>query len=321
MGKTEKEMTVASIWTMGEILAEIMRPGVGMALDQPGEFIGPFPSGAPAIFIDTVAKLGHPAGIIGGVGKDDFGHCILTRLIADGVDCRYVLSYPHGSTAVAFVTYFFDGSRKFLYHIDHTPAVLTGFTGDEQIEAPAFFHVMGCSLMVNDAFREQILHAKSTFLSKGARISFDPNIRTELLGEKSLEEVVRPVLENCSVLLPGITELALLSGAADIRTGALMMFDRYPIEIIVVKRGKQGCSVFSRDGQVVHTAAYPIEEVDPTGAGDCFDAGFLCGLLENRSIQDCSKMAAAAGALNAAAFGPMEGKITSANIEALLSKS
>jgi len=61
--------------------------------------------------------------------------------------------------------------------------------------------------------------------------------------------------------------------------------------------------------------------VDPTGAGDCFDAGFLCGLLENRSIQDCSKMAAAAGALNAAAFGPMEGKISSANIEALLSKS
>ncbi len=79
-----------SIWTMGEILVEVMRPRAGMALDQAGEFLGPFPSGAPAIFIDTVARLGHPAGIIGGVGEDDFGQCVLGRLERDGVDCRYV---------------------------------------------------------------------------------------------------------------------------------------------------------------------------------------------------------------------------------------
>ena len=35
-------------------------------------FRGPYPSGAPASFIDTVARLGHKGGIIGGVGKDEF---------------------------------------------------------------------------------------------------------------------------------------------------------------------------------------------------------------------------------------------------------
>ena len=49
---------MAGIWTMGELLVEIMRPKAGMELYEPGEFLGPFPSGAPAIFIDTVARLG-----------------------------------------------------------------------------------------------------------------------------------------------------------------------------------------------------------------------------------------------------------------------
>lgn len=312
---------MSGIWTMGEILVEIMRPGAGVGLDQPGAFLGPFPSGAPAIFIDTVARLGHPAGIIGGVGEDDFGHCILSRLLADGVDCRFIQSYPHQSTAVAFVTYFQDGSRKFIYHIDRTPAVFTGFSGEEQIETPAFFHVMGCSLMANEVFREQILHAVSTFSDQGARISFDPNIRQELLGEQSLEEVVRPVLEKCSVLLPGTTELALLSGTVDLQVGIQRMFDAYPINFIVLKRGMQGCSGFRRDGSGIDIGVYPIQEVDPTGAGDCFDAGFLCGLLEDRPFEACIKMAAAAGALNTAAFGPMEGQISRERVDALVRQS
>ena len=57
------------VWTMGEMIVEIMRAEEDMPLDRPGIFKGPYPSGAPAIFIDTVARLGHSAGIIGGVGR------------------------------------------------------------------------------------------------------------------------------------------------------------------------------------------------------------------------------------------------------------
>ena len=61
------------IWTMGELIVEIMRDKEDSPLDKAGVFLGPFPSGAPGIFIDTVARLGHKAGIISGVGRDDFG--------------------------------------------------------------------------------------------------------------------------------------------------------------------------------------------------------------------------------------------------------
>jgi sugar/nucleoside kinase (ribokinase family) len=308
---------MAGIWTMGELLVEIMRPKAGMQLYEPGEFLGPFPSGAPAIFIDTVARLGHPAGIIGGVGDDDFGRCVVDRLKADGVNCDYVQFFSYPATAVAFVTYFEDGSRKFIFHFGNTPAVMGKFTGAEKIDQPDFFHIMGCSLMANDEFRTQIFKAAEFFFKHGAKISFDPNIRVELLGGKDLNEVVGPIMEKCAILMPGVQELCLVSGEEEIDSGVRKVFENPTLEMVVLKRGKEGCTVFTRDTSV-DVPAYLVEEVDPTGAGDCFDAGFLCGLLENKSIEECGEMAAAAGALNAQAFGPMEGKISPDTLVALI---
>ena len=63
---------MCEIWTMGEMIVEIMRDRPDVSFQTPGVLLGPYPSGAPAIFIDTVARLGHSAGIIGGVGDDGF---------------------------------------------------------------------------------------------------------------------------------------------------------------------------------------------------------------------------------------------------------
>ena len=89
-----------SIWTVGEALCEIMRVDTDAGLDTPELFKGPFPSGAPAIFIDTAAKLGTPSGLIGTVGDDAFGACIRRRLLADGADCSLLATNTMLSTAV-----------------------------------------------------------------------------------------------------------------------------------------------------------------------------------------------------------------------------
>jgi len=57
---------MSDVWIMGELLAEIIAARAGMSLRETGQFLGPFPSGAPGIFIDTVARLGHSAAIISG---------------------------------------------------------------------------------------------------------------------------------------------------------------------------------------------------------------------------------------------------------------
>jgi sugar/nucleoside kinase (ribokinase family) len=304
---------MAQVYTIGEILVEIMRDQVDSPLDTRGTFIGPFPSGAPAIFISTVAQLGHSAKIWGGVAHDKFGDLLLHRLTSDGVDCSDVTISERGATAVAFVSYASDGSREFIFHIDGTPATDIHFDKNKQFSTD-YFHVMGCSLMVNDAMLNTIKEGVQRASSQGAKISFDPNIRKELLGNRGILSVTKEIIENTSIFLPGVDELLMFTSEKSVEDAIKEMFSSYPkMEIIHLKKGKRGSVIYTRT-QTIEIPIYPIEKVkpivDPTGAGDSFDAAFICGLAENMSLEDAGKYAAKAGAINSTQMGPMGGDMS-----------
>ena len=113
---------ILDVITIGECLVEIMRDKRDVPHSVPGTYLGPYPSGAPAIFADACARLGLKVGIIGAVGKDDFGKLLLDRLKGDGVDVSRMKVLEDNTTGVAFVTYFSSGSRQFIYHIKHAAA-------------------------------------------------------------------------------------------------------------------------------------------------------------------------------------------------------
>ena len=75
---------------VGEILVEIVATTTGDGFRSAQPLVGPYPSGAPAIFIDQCSRLGGSAAMIGAVGDDDFGRVNLDRLRADGVDVSAV---------------------------------------------------------------------------------------------------------------------------------------------------------------------------------------------------------------------------------------
>lgn len=309
---------MAEIVTMGEMIVEIMRTAVGEELDRPGTFRGPFPSGAPAIFADTAARLGHRAGIIGSVGTDDFGKCLLNRLESDGVDLRNVHISAQMPTGCAFVTYFADGSRKFIFHIGHTAAVEVPAPAPGTLAGTKYFHIMGCSLMADPAFGTRIVQTMQKAAALGALVSFDPNIRPELLTHPAVGKLIRSVMEQMHVYLPGVGELLQFSGKPTVEAAVEACFEMPNLQIIAVKDGSRGCRVFTRAGETRNQGVYETETVDATGAGDCFDAAFLCGLLEGRDLADAAKMASAAAALNVAAFGPMEGRISRERVETMI---
>jgi sugar/nucleoside kinase (ribokinase family) len=171
-------MSTPEVISIGNMLVEVMRAGLDEPLDKPGTFVGPFPSGDTVIYIDTVARLGHSAGFIGVVGADDFGKCLLERFARDGVDQTGVRVSREHTTGVAFVAYFGDGSRRFLYHWRHAAAGQLG-PGDV---SPGYFarakwlHLTGCNLAVSESARLACYRAMEC-LPPGARLSFDPNIR------------------------------------------------------------------------------------------------------------------------------------------------
>ena len=170
------------ILTVGEILVEIMREKVGIGLDKTDTFMSPFASGALAIFIDTVANLGHRAAMVGGVGDDEFGKLCLDRLKDDGVYTSDI-KISKLPTGVAFVAYFEDGSRKFIFHIRDSAASDIGDLLEENIKTVKILHVMEYSLMIKKELAEKIIKYATLVKESGGKVSFDPNIRVELMDK------------------------------------------------------------------------------------------------------------------------------------------
>jgi len=305
---------------MGELLVEIMRPTKDIELFETGDFRGPFPSGAPGIFISTAARLGHSTGIIGGVGEDDFGKVIYDRLEKDGVNLTHLIRSKKGPTGTAHVTYFSNGDRKFIFHVDGTPAIEAKMPKDlSSFGDVKYFHVMGCSLMASVQFGREIVKTMRAFIKKGAKISFDPNVRLEMLRDPEALKLVQEVYRNTNIFMPGVSELLMIAkadpGAEEVH---IAVRENKKLELLVLKNGSKGSTVYNSDGFVLEQGIYPGEPVDATGAGDSFDAAFICGLAEGRTTLEAAKMATAAATLNVIAFGPMEGKINRENVFSMM---
>ena len=302
------------ILTIGEALVEIMRAGPDQPLDQPGPFTGPYPSGAPFIFAVQAARLGLKTAAIGAVGADAFGDCLLQQLRADGVSTAGVRQLPDQPTGVAFVAYEADGSRSFVFSLGAGGHINADMLLPQLFEGLRCLHIMGSTLSMSAEVLEVCRLALDMAVAAGALISFDPNLRPELLPPHKARVAFADLIAAADILLPTEAELLQLCGAGTVEQAASDLLAQQPERLIVVTRGAAGCTVYSADG-AVDVPGNSVEEIDPTGAGDCFDAGFLSELLSGKSAVDAARLANACGALAVSAKGPMSGAKTRAEVE------
>lgn len=307
------------VMTIGEILVEIMAAETGQSLRRPGVLVGPYPSGAPAIFIDQAAKLGQACGIIGCVGDDDFGRLNMDRLASDGVDVTGISVIEDAVTGSAFVTYQENGARDFIFNI--TNSACAQLSAAQVTEAAlkdcAHFHVTGSSLFsipIVEAVRKAIRIVKA----QGGTISFDPNVRREIAGAVEMRETLRFILGCTDIFLPSGPEITLLTDAGE-EEAAVAEILALGVREIVLKRGSDGCRFYD-NARMISCAAIAAEEVDPTGAGDCFGATYVVCRLQGMPVDTALRYANASGALAIARKGPMEGSSTFAELDTLLAR-
>lgn len=302
------------ILTIGEALVEIMRTDIDQPLNRPGPFVGPYPSGAPFIFAVQAARLGMNAAAIGSVGADAFGECLLDQLRSDGVLIDGVRQLPDQPTGVAFVAYNADGSRDFVFSLGAGGHLSPDMLHADLFEGLHCFHVMGSTLSMSEMALKVCRAALDMAIEAGALISFDPNLRPELLPPDQARISFAPFIDAADILLPTADELLQLSGARSVDSAIGALIAQRPGRTVVVTRGADGCSVYTADGHI-DVAGYAVDEVDPTGAGDCFDAAFISAILDGKSPTEAARLANACGALAVSAKGPMAGAKTRAEVE------
>jgi sugar/nucleoside kinase (ribokinase family) len=295
------------IITLADLLVEVMRKELDRPLSRAADFVGPFPSGAAAIFIDAAARLGGDTGCIGVIGADDFGECVVGRLQDDGVDTSHVRTAPGYTTGIAFVAYRSDGSRKFVFHLPQAAASLLGpqDVDGEYVRKAAFVHVTGSVLSMSESARQACYEAVRLCKSSGGRVSFDPNIRPELLGIDRVRTICEPILDACDLLLPSGPEAMMLTGDEDEERACRRLVAR-GIQIVAWKRGALGSTIFTAS-DAFDVPSLEVTEIDPTGAGDCYGGAFVVGLLEEWDLRRTARFANVVGAISVTRTGPMEG--------------
>ena len=308
---------MAELMVIGEVLVEIMATEPGQGFDAPGLWAGPFPSGAPAIFADQAARCGAETALIAVVGEDGFGDLNLKRLGEAGVETGFVRRHPTLPTGSAFVRYTKGGGRDFVFNIaGAAPGALgPGDVDRAALEGCRVLHVMGSSLFAPGAIAAT-LRALDLARGAGALLSLDPNVRKELVKDDVVAAALRRLVAEADILLPSRDDLAWLAPGADVEAAARGLLERGRARAVLVKDGAAG-TLHVACQTCVHTPAYAVEAVDPTGAGDACGATFVaCRVIRGMPLDESLRLANVAGALAVGARGPMEGNARLATLQA-----
>ena len=304
-----------TIVTIGEILVEFVSHRRNCALEQISDYSGPYPSGAPAIFLDQAARMGATTQMIGGVGADGFGRCVLNRLKEDGVGTDGITVSDDHSTGTAFVSYYDSGDRDFIFHIANTAA--DAFDVPSKLLTPekTVLHVSASSLGA-ESMRDKIMGAVRTVSDGGGMISCDPNARPELMRNPDTRDAMFEVMERSHILLPSTSDLDFLYPelSEEAAVGKLLNANA---QIIAVKRGAGGVTIVG-NGERHDFDGHTVEEIDPTGAGDCFCGTFVSLVAQGAPLFDAGRQANAAGAIAVTRRGPMEGNSTPVEIQSFI---
>lgn len=279
---------------VGETMVAYQRDLALDGVDAP--FVGPWPSGSPAICAYVAARLGTPTTFVGAVGHDEHAEVILGGLVRGGVDTDHVRIRSEAHTAWARVTYESGGERTFEFHVSDSAATL--LRADELGDLPElarWCHVSGSALVFGGPLVEATLEAAHRAKAAGATLSVDPNVRPELLAA-GLRERLAEVILIADVVLPSEGELE----ALDIDPTTLTATGA----VVCTTMGDGGARVLD-GGSRVHIPAVPVDAVDADGAGDTFAAGFIAASLRGATPIDAASMGAAAAALSVVHHGPM----------------
>lgn len=258
--------------------------------------------GAESNLAIALCRLGLSAGWMSLLGDDEPGQLVLDRIRGEGVDTSRVQRVPGLPTGLYLRERVGPDTRVYYYRRDSAASTIAPETfGTDYFEAAEFLHLTGITPALSEECRIFTLWAAR---EGGTRISFDVNYRSRLWSPEEARVFVEEILPSVDILFVGDDEARALWERDD--EGLVRELAAAGPSEVVLKRGKEG-SLALVEGSVITQPAFRVEEVDPVGAGDAFDAGYLAGHLWGLSPEERLRAANAMGALSVATLGDYEG--------------
>jgi len=261
----------------GEALIDLVPRAAGALAD-----LRPALGGGPYNTAVALGRLGSPTAFCSRVSSDAFGEALLDGLRGAGVD---VSSVQRGNepTTLAVASIGADGSAAYSFYVEGTADRL--FMAPAQLPGAARAVSFGtCSLVLEPGATayEELLRSAS---AQGVFTALDPNIRAVLIPDA---DAYRARFKSW---LPSVSLLKLSEEDAKWLGGTPHEWLAAGPSAVVVTRGGDGLTVFTREGAEHSVPGEEVDVVDTIGAGDTVNAALLHGL----SVRDALSPAALAG--------------------------
>lgn len=232
--------------------------------------------GSPANLACWLAQAGAPVTFVGRVGHADVERHA-GALFACGVEPR-LIGDPHTQTGVIMILLEGDGGRTMFTDRGANLNLVSADVPPGLIEQAALLHLSGYSF-----FEEGVRAAAESLLTRartaGVPVSIDP-------GSEAFLDDVGPAnflawTSGAQLFFPNLGEARVLTGLDDPAAAARRLSRHY--DVVAVTCGSKGAVIASGGDIVGFVEADRVNEVDPTGAGDSFSAGFIAAALYDQA--------------------------------------
>jgi sugar/nucleoside kinase (ribokinase family) len=285
----------------GDLFVDLVMSGFPSWPPNPGDEIfaerfGREIGGGAAITACGLARLGAQAGVLGVVGKTD-GQWLVEKLQRSGVDTSAIRQSTSEPTAIT-VSVSTAMDRTFLTYMGanrELPVWLRQWSSGGAFVKARHVH-LACAPAPAEAaklFRE--------LKARGSTLSVDTGWHPEWLTDTRCKEALRDV----DIFLPNEREASLMTGESE-PARILDAFHKMGIATVALKLGARGAALLNA-AKTTFCAPLKVAAVDSTGAGDCFDAGFLFAWFRGYDPQTCLRAGTICGALSTRSLGGLDG--------------
>ncbi len=252
-------------------------------------------------------RLGLKVGWPDDFGDDDFSRLVLARMKAEGLDDALFVHHKRPLRNIT-VSVSYPQDRAFITYCDPQPAVPAAIKALATVSARA---VCIAGLYYGPFFDVGL----AAIRLKRMKLIMDGNSDR---GETLANRAVKRAVQSVDLFLPNALEARRLAGTDGLVAAIHTLAKLCPL--VVVKDGPAGAYACA-GAEILHAPAIPVTPVDTTGAGDCFNAGFIKAWLDGRPLIECLRWGNIVGGLSTLARGGTGRVITVADVERCLAAS
>ena len=243
-------------------------------------------------------RLGLRSALLTGVGTDQVGDFVLNFLDAERVETKFIPRFADRRTSAVILTIMPPDKFPLTFYRDNCADI--GLSIEHVHRAPVadsrLVFLTGTGLSVEPS-RTATMLAAEIASSAGTTALLDLDYRPTVWPSAEVFGVhVRALARICRLSVGTEEELQAATGEANVDRAVARLFGGR-LELFVLKRGGDGCTIYTREGAPAHVPPFKIEVLNVLGAGDAFASGFIYGYLQGWAPEQSGRFGNAVGAI------------------------